>query len=237
VRRLWGIRIAGVTGFSEFHSIGDFVTPVEHSFLASYPVGSGVILDVGANLGLVSCIMARRFPDRPIYAFEPNPSTFASLTANVELNACRNVRPEALAVAGRDGTALFDANPLSRGTVSLLEAEGAHTAVVACTTLDTHAERHGIESIGFLKVDVEGFEAEVFRGAQQLLSGRRVEVIYYEVCPANSLTSHIDPRLPTMLLESHGYRIYRIGHGARLEPTDLGALDETVSENWVALLS
>src|SRR5947199_7047613 len=84
----YGIKISELNSFSEYHSIGDFVSHQEYEFLSKYPFGSGAIIDVGANLGLISLILAKRFPRRTVHAFEPSPSTFRALKRNRDVNDC-----------------------------------------------------------------------------------------------------------------------------------------------------
>lgn len=230
-----GIKVTELCNFSEFYAISDFISEEEREFLSSYPIGRGAIIDVGANLGLVSLALAKRFPERVIHAFEPCPSTFQALKANVELNSCANVLPLRSAVAEHDGETSFDANPTVRGTASIANYEGEFVTTVPCTTLDSYAERNAIDEIAFLKVDVEGFEAAVFQGAERILSERRAAVIYYEVCPGNSEKSGLAPELPTQILQRHGYSINRIDERGGLTPVAVSEVRETRLDNWVAL--
>jgi FkbM family methyltransferase len=228
-----GIRISKLNGFSEYHSIGDFVSKEEHVFLTKHPMGTGAIIDVGANLGIVSCILAKRFPDRTIHAFEPNPSTHAALEANIKLNNYPNIRVLRYAVAESDGEVLFDAHPEGRATASIATS-GEYLTNVPGITLDTYAEQNSIGKIAFLKIDVEGYEATVLRGAKRILSKQQAKLIYYEVCPNNSKNSGEDPEMPTRILQENGYKIYRIDENAGLVPVDISAVRHTLLDNWVA---
>ena len=230
-----GIRITELCNFSEFHAIGSFISEEEREFLSKYPIEAGAIIDVGANLGLVSLVLAKRFPERTIHAFEPGPSTFQALKTNIELNSCLNIRPLQLAVAEHDGEVAFDANPLGRGTSSIANYAGEFVTTLPCTSLDSYAKKTAIENIAFLKVDVEGFEAAVFQGARKILSEQRAAIIYYEVCPANSQKSGLAPELPTEILQQHGYSIFRIDKQAGLTPARISEVHKTELDNWVAL--
>jgi FkbM family methyltransferase len=230
-----GIRITELCNFSEFHSIGEFISKQEREFLLKYPIGPGAIIDVGANLGLVSIVLARRFPERTVHSFEPGPSTFKALKANIKLNSCANILPLQSAVAEHNDEIPFDANPLGRGTASIASHNGQFVTRVPCTTLDTYAERLAAETIAFLKVDVEGFEAAVFQGARRILSEHRAAIIYYEVCPANSEKSGSPPELPTQILQEHGYQISKVDERGMLKSVDISEVSKTVLDNWVAL--
>jgi hypothetical protein len=78
-----------------------FVNDQERRFFSQLPLVDGTVLDVGANLGIVSVILARRFADRVIYAFEPNPTTYAALQDNLALNP---LRQRASACSGNCGS-------------------------------------------------------------------------------------------------------------------------------------
>lgn len=230
-----GIKISDLNSFSEYHSIGDFVSVEEHEFLSKHPIGPGAVIDVGANLGIVSFILAKRFPLRTIHAFEPAPSTFRSFKANMELNNCLGICASQYAVADHEGEVPFNANPLGRAINSIALSSTNHTIQVPCTTLDAYARRNSITEIAFLKVDVEGFEASVFQGAQTILSQQRAAIVYYEVCPANSRNSGLDPAMPTRILLENGYLVHRVAAQGLLEPVRLSDVAHTVLDNWVAL--
>jgi FkbM family methyltransferase len=230
-----GIKLTEFCDFSEYHAVGEFVSDEEREFLSTHPIGSGAIIDVGANLGIVSFILAKRFPQRTIHAFEPVPSTFHALTTNIEINACPNIRALQCAVADQDGQVIFNADPVGRAINSIAVSKGDFAIKVRCATLDTYAEENSIDQIAFLKVDVEGFEAAVFQGARRTLLKKGAALIYYEVCPVNSKNSGIDPELPTRLLIESGYKIRRISPQGRLEPVGLSDVRQTVLDNWVAV--
>jgi hypothetical protein len=67
----------------------------------------GVLLDVGANIGIFSMAAAQRFPNTTIYAFEPNPEAYSRLVRNLELNNAVNAKPVDRAVYSKCGTLGF----------------------------------------------------------------------------------------------------------------------------------
>lgn len=230
-----GIKITELCDFSEFHAVGEFVSDEEREFLSNHSVGSGAIIDVGANLGIVSFILAKRFPERTIHAFEPVASTFRAFKSNIELNACRNIRALRCALSDHDGEVFFHSDPNSRAINSIALSASDRVVKVPCMTLDTYSEKNSIEELAFLKVDVEGFEASVFQGARGILNRQRAAIIYYEVCPGNSRNSGIDAELPTRILQENGYQTYRITSLGELEPVRISDVNQTVLDNWVAV--
>jgi FkbM family methyltransferase len=130
----------------------------------------GVILDVGANIGLSALAFAPLVPKGRIIAVEPAPRTAAALARTVELNRLGNlVTCEALALSDVPGEALFHDAEHSAGAhlmdPATLAAESLPTVRVPVTTLDGLVERLGLARLDFVKIDVEGFETEVLDGA------------------------------------------------------------------------
>jgi FkbM family methyltransferase len=228
------IHIAGLSGFSEFHSCTHFVSDGERVFLNQYHLADGDLIDVGANLGVVSLILAKRFLSKTVHSFEPNPSTFFSLQKNAELNECFNILSNRIVVADHDGEIAFNADPTYRGTTSISD-QGNNVINLPCITLDTYSKEHSIENISFLKVDVEGYEELVFSGAIELLREKRVNLIYYEVCPNNAKKAGLDPKQPTQILLDHGYSIYRLIENGSLVESNISQIDSVILDNWLAI--
>lgn len=232
---LGGITIGDFSSFSEYHSVREFISEKERRFFETWPMDEGAIIDVGANVGLVSLLMARRFPDRPIHAFEPNPSTFAALEANVARNGAGNIQCHRAAVADREGSILFENDPVKRGTASIAQKEGVHSAEVPAATLDAFAAARGVGQIGLLKIDVEGFETLVLRGATRVLAEVRPAVVYFEVCPMLTESRGFDPAGPAQMLADAGYALSRLGERGAPQPAAPGNVASIARlENWLA---
>lgn len=134
-------------------------------------------IDVGANIGTYSLFLSRLQGVGAIHAFEPNGKSFAELGRNVLLNGlARKVLAHRLAASSAPGEAVFrvvgdysGANGIK--ATSIHPAGAAAESVVDCVTLDSMIDAFG-ERIG-LKVDVEGHEVEVLRGARKILTTRK----------------------------------------------------------------
>ena len=190
------------------------------------------MLDVGANLGMFSCLVARLRPERRIVAFEPGPSTFPALEANVHRNGAA-VECHRLAVSGRDGEITFAMRENARANSSIsTDGEGVR---VPTTTLDSVVAELGISKIGLLKIDTEGFETPVLEGASKVLSEIRPAVVYFEVCPDLTRRAGFDPARPAQILADAGYALRELAKDGELKPvTPDMAAGETLA-NWVAL--
>jgi FkbM family methyltransferase len=229
------IKVTNLSGFSEFHSCSKFLSCSEREFIQNFPIGEGDLIDIGANLGIVSMILSKRFPRRHVHAFEPNPSTFQALQNNVASNLLTNLHTKQCAVAEHNGEVSFRADPIHRGTTSIATSVDQYTISVPCITLDTYVESQAIKSIALLKVDVEGYETLVFQGAKHLLSQQMAQVIYYEVCPALTRKAEFAPELPTQLLQQNGYQIYKLDEKGSLMPAHISNISQVVVENWIAV--
>ncbi len=140
-----------------------------------------VVADVGASLGLYTVSMAKRVgPQGRVYAFEPDPQSFHWLRQNVELNqvtAWVSTYPDA--VGDHEGSAAFAGGHITESHITL---NASHASQVKLVTLNKLlADQH----LDLLKIDVEGFEEFVLRGAGQLLNARTraPRAIFIEVHP------------------------------------------------------
>jgi FkbM family methyltransferase len=140
---------------------------VEYAAFREAARPGGVALDVGANVGAYA--LALGFWLRPggrVYAFEPAPDSFRGLAAHVRLNGLEGtVVPVQAAAAGFTGSARLQVDGVSGE--NRLGPEGQGEAVQAIT-LDDFCAREGINP-AFIKVDVEGFELEVLKGARHTI--------------------------------------------------------------------
>jgi len=158
--------------------------------LALAPGGEAHVADVGANVGrwsqslLAAASAAGRAADIRLHAFEPDVRAYAELersfgTTGAVLNA---VRLNAVAVSDRPGESAFHVVAPGAGTNSLHRVPGATAATetVRTTTLDDYAAGAGISCFAFVKIDTEGHDLAVLRGARGLLAGHRVGVVQFE---------------------------------------------------------
>lgn len=141
--------------------------------------GSATALDVGANIGCTTLLLAQ-LADH-VHAFEPSPTTFAYLARNIALSPHRNITPHNLGLGSAAGqsTLTFDPADRSGGFVSDKTTAVDHFTVETITIkrLDDIAPTLGSSTIDFIKIDVEGFEGHVLQGAAETLATHRPVVL------------------------------------------------------------
>src|SRR5262249_14672098 len=141
-----------------------------------------VAVDVGANVGWHTLLMATLVgPSGRVYAFEPNASTRERLVRAVEANQLVNVVIDPRAVSDRPGAAAFEAPPAGHvwdGTGRLGNGAAPGTPRVDRVTLDAFVAEAGIGRLSLVKIDVEGWELPVLRGARGVLDALRPAILF-----------------------------------------------------------
>jgi FkbM family methyltransferase len=138
-----------------------------------------VVFDVGANVGQSAKTYRRLYPHADIWSFEPFPTTYERLCRSL---ADQRFHPVPLALSDQVSRAELNIGAVSI-TNSLLrrETDTGEAIEIQTDTLDHFCSEHGISNIDILKVDVEGAEDRVFRGAKDMLSRRAIRSVFVEV--------------------------------------------------------
>jgi FkbM family methyltransferase len=179
------------------------------------------VLDIGANLGWYSLLVGRRFPKARIHAFEPEPRNLALLRANLKQNRIDNVVVHPVAVAERSGTMKFypyaDKN---MGRHSLVPQEGLAPIDVPVVAIDDFLQQERIDpaAVGFVKIDVEGYELPALQGAASLLAAR--PQILAEFAPKYVRRAGSDPAAMLQFLQTAGFAAFECSNDG-LQPLDL----------------
>jgi FkbM family methyltransferase len=181
--------------------------------------GGGTFLDVGSNFGLYTCPVAQ-VPGVECVAVDASAIAFAKLQDNLARNPAIAVRAVNVALATRHGlVALETPVPGNLGTTRVSgpsTGERCQTSYVGAMPLDTLLDALSLRSIKLMKIDVEGYELEVFRG-MDLTSPRRPEHIIMEYSKGLDSDWH-DLRGCLELLERHGY-VARAVTGEAFDPS------------------
>lgn len=142
----------------------------------------GDIVDIGANVGDWSNAIFALTPSARIHMFEPVGATFAKLSSSswppgAVLNKA--------AVGDKTGQVTLLISQETAGSNSIYRRTGVQVKavseeVVPCMTLDDYSQNAGIQAISYVKIDVEGHELAVIRGAASLLGTAKIDAIQFE---------------------------------------------------------
>ena len=144
-----------------------------------------VVLDIGANEGQTALSLAQMAPSARIWSFEPNGQVFNVLVERTKGNP--GITPVRAAVGAAPGKAMLQVTGATVNS-SLLDYDkptGGDSVMraeeVDVITLDQFCATKGLDQITVLKIDAQGFDLEVLKGAEKLLAEGKVSAVFVEV--------------------------------------------------------
>lgn len=151
-----------------------------------------VVFDVGANLGRFALQAARAVgPSGQVHAFEPTATILARLRHNAALNDLPNVVAIEAAVTDQAGTVtlheserMTELNSLYGSASGFDDDRPWNTVEVPALALDDYLRQQALPAVDLVKIDVEGAELAVLRGARELLRGPAPPLLLLEFFPA-----------------------------------------------------
>lgn len=177
-----------------------------------------LFFDVGANIGAITLPIGK-FTNAEVHAFEPSRLSYEFLEKNVRDNNLPNITTNRVAVHSLDGKqfSFYEAEE-KYGNSSLSSIYNQQTEYkVDSITLDAYCKRNSITEIKVLKVDVQGYELDVLKGADALLKSKAIKYIIFEMeAWAETLAGHEAGASQIYLLEQ-GYTLYDMERNIRNE--------------------
>jgi FkbM family methyltransferase len=169
--------------------------------------------DVGANVGFYTLLFAELVGEGgQVFAFEPAPRNVELLRRHVEMNRYQNVRIFPCALGDFEGEAAFD--PGLDTSMGHMAARGP--LKVSCSRADTLLAAGTVAAPDVIKIDVEGAEADVLRGARRAIEPHPVIFL-----ATHGATVH---RGCIELLMASGYEVGALDHGPREEADEIVAV-------------
>ena len=165
-----------------------------------------IIIDIGANIGYYALLESKLAPDGSVYAIEPVCENFDYLKTNVDLNKCTNIKLFNCALSNKRGTDVIFV-PEARNCASLSESsnKGAvRKEDVLLTTLDSFVAEHVTRCPTLVRMDVEGYEDKIVKGALHVLKECKALKIVMELHPSKVSESAYHDMLGT--LEAQGFK-------------------------------
>jgi FkbM family methyltransferase len=206
-----GWQIASGAGFekAELTALGGLLRPDD------------VCLDVGGNIGIYATYFGQRVPQGRVMSFEPIPLNAGLIEVNTALNHCDNVVVERCALADFEGVSEFAVGNDAAYSSLLSTGRVADSEIreVRVTTLDSWLSAAHVRAT-VLKIDVEGAELAVLRGAKEFLNDvdRRPRLVMVEVNQRNQAVYKTEPREVVAFLRDLGYEVYSILESGTVMP-------------------
>lgn len=149
-----------------------------------------ICFDIGANIGIYSSVLSRAVGSAGhVHSFEPVRHIRRKLYANLAMNGAKNVTVNHFALGAeagelpmfqvkegefRGGTSTFVRN----NNVEKMGEQAFEKEIVKIAALDSYVEEMGIDRVDFMKIDVEGFELNVLKGAVKTLGKFRPPILF-----------------------------------------------------------
>jgi FkbM family methyltransferase len=179
------------------------------------------VFDVGANIGYYSLQASPLVGSSgSIYSFEPVASTHQELATNISINGITNIKAFKHIVSDHSGMMTMRRGPRDNSGSSHVETGNipqAEGEPVLAVTLDEFVKANRIDKVDLIKIDVEGYEAAVVKGAEQILKQFK-PILLIEVCTRVILRYFKGKEELYSFLNGLGYRPYGILHSGQLRP-------------------
>lgn len=180
---------------------------------------SDICLDIGGNVGYFSALLASCATDGHVHIFEPIPLNAAMIRTTMLLNGFANATVNQMALSTSDGEVQFSVSHDS--AYSSMRSIGTSAEVRSITVrmgkLDTYLIENGIDRVDVVKVDVEGAEDLVLRGAEALFSdaARRPRLVMLELAAANLEPYGVTVAGVIATMAGWGYAAHIVGNDGR----------------------
>jgi FkbM family methyltransferase len=173
-----------------YHTFWEKMFDEEKKIISKFIKRGDSVIDVGGNMGFFVLILNELVSNTgKMYSFEPSRILRDRLASTVQINNIKNVEIINLALGEKEGTTSLYYNPKQSGLSSIVshEENGFLKEEIKITTLDKFSKQFS-SKISFIKIDTEGYEPQVLRGAKELIKKDK-PVIYIELGGSHLETS------------------------------------------------
>lgn len=164
-----------------------------------------VVMDIGANVGQSAATYLANFPTAKVYSFEPVEATFAEMLKRVGSNHQGRFFPVQIAFGSAPGRVRMNTG---EGTSDMFHIAEDGNEEVDLTTVDAFIA--DIPFVDFIKIDAEGFDLEVLKGAVESLKAKKIGAIQVEAGLNPTNKRHIPLETFKTFLEAHEYYLFGI---------------------------
>jgi FkbM family methyltransferase len=193
-----------------------FVEPRFLRFLSAWLRPGMNVIDVGANVGAYTLLAAKRVaPYGRVLAFEAAPQTHRFLVENIRRNGFSNVRAELLALGDVPGLLTFtERSDFGKSSVCV-NNEVCGTIQVHAIALDSYCTSVSPTPIDYLKIDVEGYELAVLRGARKTLARNPAMLVQMEMIESHARRFGFELASVQWLMGEYGFSPYALSESGR----------------------
>lgn len=225
---VWGLNMRAASldrlAFLSLHRLG-LMGQAEDRLLRKLVHPGMQIVDVGANIGLYSLLLARLTGNAGhVYSFEPEPNLFATFSENCAANKMPNITPFQCAAGSATRRAAFSRSAFNSGNNSVTPSSVAAVEVQIVRVEDLLP----IQAVDFVKIDVQGHELPALRGMERLLKASDAVRVMFEFWPAGLRRAKTEPDALLGYLSDLGFIIYSTEDSKLTEVTDSAKLTEAL---------
>jgi FkbM family methyltransferase len=230
---IWGDRKINLNSNS-FHSMwlmyNYIVDWEEFNLIQDFIKNDDQVFDIGTNIGYYTIWISKFITSGKIHCFEPDKANFQKLKKNVELNQLQHItKLNNIAVNDVNGTLSFTSGLDGQNHINLKKSN--NNINVVAMRLDSYVKENDLAKISYLKIDVEGFEFNVLKGAENLLKEKKIEIIQLEINNTLQNSNHNVHDI-LKLLTDHDYMLC----GYQVEEKKLCSISYSASrENYFAV--
>jgi FkbM family methyltransferase len=179
----------------------------EFIFISKYLNNNSIAFDIGANMGFYTLWMSKYLSKGgEIHSFEPDKNNYYRLSQNISINTIESKIVLNQLGVYRSTDRLYISTGLDGENHIVDDTYEGLKTVIDAISIDDYVSINHIPKIDFIKIDVEGFELEVLKGATMLLSQKYIQVIQLELNKALK-NSNITVDDITSFIDSIGYTI------------------------------
>jgi FkbM family methyltransferase len=170
------------------------------------------VFDIGANQGVYALLFADLVRPGRVFAFEPEPVIFQQLVLNVNTNKAENVLCHNLAVSSSSGRLALKRGGINWGDNRILPGSSRVPGQINVEAIALD-EKFAHQKIDFLKIDIQGWEAEALFGARGILEENIDLVVMFELWPYGLLRAGASPEALFKFMGDLGFQFWHIEKG------------------------
>jgi FkbM family methyltransferase len=179
--------------------------------LAIHAAGDEILWDIGGHVGGVSIRAALHPAVRTVHTFEPHPETYEALKTNVDLNPELSIEAHNTALSDQYEVRRLHSGPsINSGQSSMGASFGGRSFQVQCDTIDRLIREEGLRAPTLIKMDVEGWELHVLKGARWLFERRPPKAVVFEDEAPLTDDRELPESATIAFLQKHGYSVTRL---------------------------